>query len=160
MSIALTATAFALSGLALPAQAAPAQDYCVAVVSKTGQVAKTCDVRQGTPKLLAARAAASSKLMTWYDNWKFDASAGAVEWWGSFGTCDKDGYTINMDANNFPSWKNRISSFRVHEACWVTMAYYDAYSPSGPSARYTGSVEWVGNDYRENDNFEGFHVST
>ncbi|MDX8029801.1 hypothetical protein SK803_06235 [Lentzea sp. BCCO 10_0856] len=151
-------------GPALPANAAPAENFCVATVGKPGSrsVEKTCDSKPDTAKLRAAKTAASASaatmLMSWYDNANWDASDGIITWYGYAGNCDKSGYQINMDANNFPSWRNRISSWTVHGTCWKTLSYDVAYWPSGPSKRLDGDVAWVGADW--NDMIEAFSTTS
>ena len=154
---------FGAAGLSAPAQAAPSDDYCVAVISEDAKAPakKTCARNANAPEILAATAAATP-LMTWYDNWHWDTSAGAVTWYGYDGGCDASGYVVHFDDNNFPGWKNRISSFQVHNGCWTTFAYTHAYAPFEGSARYDGS-SWFVNDASSfidlNDDFEGFWVT-
>jgi hypothetical protein len=158
----IAATLFAMASISGAAQADPVEEYCVVVTGKTPKdpVHTACASSAGAPELKTLSAAATP-LMTWYDNWHWDGSNGVVTWYGYAGTCDAEGYVIHFDQNNFPAWKNRISSFTVHGNCWTTMAYNVAYSPFEGSARYDGNVWFVTTGWVNlNDDFEGFWVTS
>ncbi|GLZ33087.1 hypothetical protein Lesp02_52750 [Lentzea sp. NBRC 105346] len=134
----------------------------MAVIQANATVRTTCDTNADSPKLKAATAAATP-LMTWYDNWHWDSGNGSVTWYGYAGTCDQSGYRINFDDNNFPAWRNRISSWKVHGDCWVTFAYDRPYDLRGPSIRIDGDVYFI-NDHSPytdwNDSVEAFWITS
>lgn len=144
---------------AVPAHAGTADKYCVAVPAKTvtGAIDMTCDSAPDSPRLAAATAG-SWLLMTWYDNWHYNEDNGWIGWYGNAGTCDYSGYSVDFDYS-FQSWKNRISSFKVHGDCWTGVIYQSVEAlPTGPW--FSGNVESVGDyfGWQYNDRIEGFHV--
>lgn len=149
---------FSIVSVSGPAQADPVTEHCVVVTGKSPKdaVRKACSTDPNAPELKTL--AVGVQLMTWYDNWQWDGSNGQVTWYGYAGTCDAEGYLIYFDENNFPTWRNRISSFAVHGGCWTTMAYDVAYDPFAGTNRYQGDTSYVGDGM--NDFIEGFWVTT
>ncbi|MEV8436234.1 hypothetical protein AB0425_02565 [Actinosynnema sp. NPDC051121] len=156
---AMSAALFGMVSISGPAQAQPVEEHCVVVTGRTPKdpVRSACSTDPDAPALKSLSAVAIP-LMTWYDNWHWDGSSGELTWYGYAGTCDAEGYLIYFDENNFPAWKDRISSFGVHGGCWTTVAFAKAYQPFEGHARYDGDVYYVGD--LMNDYIEGFQVTS
>ncbi|KJK47939.1 hypothetical protein UK23_18650 [Lentzea aerocolonigenes] len=139
------------------AEAAPAKNHCIAVLkSKNAPPVMTCAAKADAPELKAA-SAALTPLMTWYDNWHYDGSAGQIDWMGAFGTCDHDGYSVELE-QVYREWNRRISSFRLHGNCHAGSVFHYA----------NADIQWIDGDVYSvpdyygpqfNDKIHGFFLN-
>ncbi|GLZ33092.1 hypothetical protein Lesp02_52800 [Lentzea sp. NBRC 105346] len=154
MAAGLLASAFTATAAAAP----KVGDHCVGLIGQKGQAPKvTCAATADAPELKAA-AAAGTPLMTWYDNGHYDTGRGSYTWLGYYGTCDHDGYSVNLPSE-IPSWNHRISSWHMHGSCYTGSMWHNA---SGDTQFWQGDIasvgEWFG--WQFEDHVEGFQIQS